>query len=85
MVTVACGRSAGTHVLHCLPKLLNYYMRCGYETWLMLVQPSSHMVAMEADICAEAGEGSAMHTETTRWNNLNSEFANVFKLPGMST
>ena len=49
----------------------------------MLVQPTSHMVAMEADTCAGAGEGSGLEPEASLWNNLVAEFADVFKPPGM--
>ena len=49
----------------------------------MLVQPASHVVAMEADTCAGAGEDSVIDPETTRWNNLVAEFADVFEPPGM--
>ena len=49
----------------------------------MLVQPSSHVVAKEADTCAGAGEGSELQPETSRWNDLVTEFADVFKPPGM--
>ena len=48
----------------------------------MLVQPSSHMVAKEADTCASAGEGSGT-PEAARWNDLVTEFADVFEPPGM--
>ena len=49
----------------------------------MLVQLSSHMVAMEADTCAEAGEGSAGSAQSTHWKNVVAEYANVFEPPGM--
>ena len=67
---VDCGEGAGTYVLHALPtkpvacvelcsiKQIERDMRRGCEAWLMLLQPSSHVVAMEADTCAGAGEGS---------------------------
>ena len=58
-------------------------MRFGCDAWLMLVQPASHVVAMEADTCAVVGEGSELQLETSRWNNLVAEFADVFELPGM--
>ena len=54
-------------------------MRHGCKAWLMLVQPTSHVVAMEADTCDSAGEGSELHPETSRWNNLVAEFADVFE------
>ena len=43
------------------------------------------MVAMEADKCAGAGEGSVIDLETSRWNDLVAEFADVFEPPGMPT
>ena len=58
-------------------------MRCGCDAWLMLVQATSHVVAMEADTCAGAGEGSGLELEASRWNNLVAEFADVFEPPGM--
>ena len=41
------------------------------------------MVAMEANTCAGAREGSGLEPETSRWNNLVAEFADDFELPGM--
>ena len=58
-------------------------MHSGCEAWLMLVQLSSHMVAMEAATCARAGEGSAGSTEPSRWENMVAEYADVFEPPGM--
>ena len=58
-------------------------MHSGCETWLMLVQPSSHMVAMEADKRARAGEGSAGSAEPSRWENMVAEYADVFEPPGI--
>ena len=67
---VDCGEDVGTYVLHALPtkpvarvelcsiKQIERDMRRGCEAWLMLLQPSSHVVAKEADTCAGAGEGS---------------------------
>ena len=58
-------------------------MHGGCESWLMLVQPSSHVVAMEADTCARAGEDSAGSLEPSRWENVVAEYADVFEPPGM--
>ena len=58
-------------------------MHSGCEAWLMLVQPSSHVVAMEADTCARAGEGSAGSAEPSRWENVVAEHTDVFEPPGM--
>ena len=53
-------------------------MHSGCKSWLMLVQPSSHRVAMEADTCAKVGEGSAGTTQPTCWENVVAEYADVF-------
>ena len=58
-------------------------MRCGCDAWLMLVQPASHVVDMEADTCAGAGEGSGQLPETTHWKKSVDECANVFEPTGM--
>ena len=58
-------------------------MHSGCEAWLMLVQPSSHMVAMEADTCARVGEGSADAAEPYHWENVVAEYADVFEPPSM--
>ena len=58
-------------------------MRRRCEAWLMLVQPTSQVVAMEADTCAGAGEDSELQPKTSCWNNLVAEFADVFEPPGM--
>ena len=49
----------------------------------MLVQPSSHVVAMEADTYAGEGEGSADTAESTYWENVVAECTHVFEPPGM--
>ena len=53
------------------------------EAWLMLVQPLSHVVAMEADTCARVGEGSAGSAEPSCWENVVAEYADMFEPPGM--
>ena len=58
-------------------------MHSGCEAWLMLVQPSSHVVVMKDDTCAAAGEGSAGTAEPSHWENVVAECADVFELPGM--
>ena len=58
-------------------------MCSGCEAWLMLVQLSRHVVAMEADTCARVGEGSAGSTEPSCWENMVAEYADVFEPPGM--
>ena len=60
-------------------------MRRGCDAWLMLVKPAGHVVAMEADRCAGAKEGSRKLLETTCWNYLVAEFADIFEPPGMPT
>ena len=88
---MVCGGEECTHVLYALPtkavarvdlcniKQIEWDMRCGCGAWLMLVQPTSHMVTMEAD----TGQGSNFEAETACLNNLVTEFANVFEPPGM--
>ena len=49
----------------------------------MLVQPLSHMIAMEADTCTKAGEGSAGSAEPSCWENVVAEYADMFEPPGM--
>ena len=58
-------------------------MRRGCEAWLMLVRLSSHVVAMENNTCAGAGDGSAGTAESTHWKNMVAEYADVFEPPGM--
>ena len=58
-------------------------MQSGCEAWLMLVQPSSNVVAMEADTCTGAGEGSAGSAKPSRWENVVAEYVDVFEPPGM--
>ena len=58
-------------------------MHSGCEAWLMLVQLSSHVVAMEADTCARAGEGSAGSAEPSHWEKVVAEYADTFEPPGM--
>ena len=58
-------------------------MRRGFDAWLILVQPVSHLVAMEADKCAGAGEGFDFQAKSNPWKNLVAEFADVFDPPGM--
>ena len=58
-------------------------MRCGCDAWFVLVQPASHMVAMETDTSAGAEEGSVIDLETTHWNEMAFEFADIFEAPGM--
>ena len=58
-------------------------MHSGCEVWLVLVQPSSHMVTMEADTCARTGEGSAGAAEPSRWENVVAKYAYMFEPPGM--
>ena len=49
----------------------------------MLVQLSSHVVAMEAYTGTRAGEGSAGSAELSRSENMIAEYADVFEPPGM--
>ena len=58
-------------------------MHSGYKAWPILVQLSSHVVTMEADTCAMAGEGSAGSVEPSCWENVVAEYADMFEPPGM--
>ena len=58
-------------------------MRCGCDAWLMLVQPTSHVVTMKADMRAGVEEGFVLKPEASCWNNLVAEFADVFEPPAM--
>ena len=49
----------------------------------MLVQLLSHVVTMEADTCARAGEGSAGFAELSLWENVVAEYADMFEPSGM--
>ena len=49
----------------------------------MLVQPTSHVVAMKADTCIGVEENSGYVPEASCWNALVAKFADVFELPGM--
>ena len=64
-VKVDCSEHGGTYVFHALPtkpvakvelcniKQVECNKRLGCEAWLMLIQPATHVVATEADTCAE--------------------------------
>ena len=59
-------------------------MRQGCEAWLMLLNPTSHVAAMEASTCAGAGEvGLPDVVPPSRWSNLVTEYSDVFEPPGM--
>ena len=50
----------------------------------MLLNPTSHVAAMEASTCASVGEAeAAADAKPSRWSNLVTEYSNVFKPPGM--
>ena len=71
-VEVNCGEHGGTHMLHalltkpvakvelCCIKQVEHDMRLVCEAWLMLIQPATHMVDMEADTCAEGDVASVL-------------------------
>ena len=92
---VNCGEHGGTHVLHALPtkpvakvelcsiKQVERDMHLGCEAWLMLIQPATHVVATEADTCAEGIMVSSVDNDTTRWNSIINEYSDVFEPPGM--
>ena len=94
---VNCVEHGGTHVLHALPtkpvakvelcsiKQVECDMRLGCKPWLMLIQPATHVVATEADTCAEGVVVSDSRNDATRWNFIIAEYSNVFEPPGMPT
>ena len=50
----------------------------------MLLNPTSHVAAMEASTCASAGEVEAVRdAKPSRWSNLVTEYSDVFEPPGM--
>ena len=59
-------------------------LRRGYESWLMLLQPTSHVADMEASTCAGV-EGSEVCTasEPSHWSKLVDEYSDIFEPPGM--
>ena len=95
MVEVNCGEHGGTHVLHALPtkpvakvemcsiKQVKHDMRLGCKAWLTLIQPATHVVAMEADTCAEGDVMSSASNDATHWNSIVNEYSNVFEPPGI--
>ena len=88
---VNCGEHGGTHVPHALPtkpaakfelcsiKQVERDMRLGCEAWLMLIQPATHVVAMEADTCAEGVVVSDPGNDATCWNSIVTEYSDVFE------
>ena len=95
MVKVDCGEHGGTHVLHalttkpvakvalCSIKQIERDMRLGCETWLMLIQPATHVVTTEADMCAEGVVVSDSRNDATYWNSIINEHSDGFEPPGM--
>ena len=49
----------------------------------MLLNPTSHVAAMEAHMCAGVGEVGPDVVLPSRWSNLVAECSDVFKPPGM--
>ena len=50
----------------------------------MLLNPTSHVAAMEACMCASAGEAEAARdAKPFCWSNLATEYSDVFEPPGM--
>ena len=49
----------------------------------MLLNPTSHVAAMEASTCASAGEVGPDVVPPSRWSNLVTEYSDVFEPPGM--
>ena len=63
---------------------LEWDLRRGCESWLMLLHPTSHMAAMEASTCAGA-EGSEECTTSAPscWSKLVDEYSDIFEPPGI--
>ena len=49
----------------------------------MLLNPTSHVAAMEASTCAGAVEVGPDVVLPSRWSNLGIEYSDVFETPGM--
>ena len=49
----------------------------------MLLNPTSHVAAMEASTCASAGEVGPDVVPPFRWSNLVAEDSDMFEPPGM--
>ena len=49
----------------------------------MLIQPVTHVVAIEADTCAVGDMASDINVDVARWNYIITEYFNVSKPPGM--
>ena len=49
----------------------------------MLLNPTSHVAAMEASMCASVGEVGPDVVPPSCWSNLVTEYSDVFKPPGM--
>ena len=49
----------------------------------MLLNPTSHMAAMEASTCASVGEVGPDVVLPSHWPNLVTEYSDVFEPPGM--
>ena len=58
-------------------------MRLGCEAWLMLIQPTTHVVAMEANTCEDGEVASNSRTDVSRWESVVAEYSDVFEPPGM--
>ena len=59
-------------------------MRLGCKDWLILIQPATHMVATEADTCAEGHVASVLDYIATHWKSIVAEYSDVFEPLGMS-
>ena len=51
----------------------------------MLIQSATHVVATEADTCAEGVVVSDSRNDATCWNSIVNEYSDVFEPPGMPT
>ena len=63
---------------------LEWDLRRGCESWLMLLHPTSHVAAMEASTCAGVeGSEACTASEPSHWSKLVDKYSDVFEPPGM--
>ena len=72
-----------TRVELCGIKQVERDMHLGCEAWSMLIQSATHVVATEADTCAEGVMVSGAINDATQWNSIVAEYPDVFEPPGM--
>ena len=58
-------------------------MRLGCEAWLMLIQPTTHVVAMEADTYEDGDVAYNSRMDVSCWESVVAEYSDMFETPGM--